>query len=190
MIGKITPKGESDPSPEEKLLRAIFGDKAGDVKDASLKATPSLSGTVIKTALYSKVAKESGRKGIKGDQKAKIEKAEQEYQAKVEALKARFLEKLAVLVQGKKSAGISDLYGVEIIAKGRDITVADLEMINYENINSSKWTTDKNTNLLIRELINNYCIAKKEEAARSKRIQDKIKVGDELPNGVMQLAKV
>ena len=190
MIGKITPKGESDPSPEEKLLRAIFGDKAGDVKDASLKATPSLSGTVIKTALYTKVAKESGRKGAKADQKAKLEKVEQEFEAKVEALKARFIEKLAVLVKGKKSAGISDLYGVEIIAKGKDITVADLEMINYENINSSKWTTDKNTNLLIRELINNFCIAKKEEAARSKRIQDKIKVGDELPNGVMQLAKV
>ena len=190
MIGKITPKGESDPSPEEKLLRAIFGDKAGDVKDASLKATPSLSGTVIKTALYSKVAKESGRKGVKSEQKTKIEKAEQEFEAKLEALKARFIEKLAVLVKDKKSAGISDLYGVEIIAKGKAITVADLEMINYENINSSKWTTDKNANVLIRELINNYCIAKKEEAARNKRILDKIKVGDELPNGVMQLAKV
>ena len=190
MIGKITPKGESDPSPEEKLLRAIFGDKAGDVKDASLKATPSLSGTVINTALYSKVAKESGRKGAKSDQKAKIEKAEEEFQAKAEALRARFIEKLAVLVQGKKSAGISDLYGVEILAKGKDITVEDLKAMDYENINSSKWTSDKNANILIRELINNYCIAHKEEAARNKRILDKIKVGDELPNGVMQLAKV
>ena len=190
MIGKITPKGESDPSPEEKLLRAIFGDKAGDVKDASLKATPSLSGTVINTALYSKVAKESGRKGVKTDQKAKIEKAEEEFIAKAEALRARFIEKLSVLVQGKKSAGISDLYGVELIAKGRDITVSDLKAIDYENVNSSKWTSDKNANELIRELINNYCIAHKEEAARNKRVLDKIKIGDELPNGVMQLAKV
>ena len=190
MIGKITPKGESDPSPEEKLLRAIFGDKAGDVKDASLKATPSLSGTVINTALYSKVGKESSRKGAKNDHKVKIEKAEEEFQAKAEALRAKFIEKLAVLVQGKKSAGISDLDGVEIIAKGKDLTLEALRDIDYENINSSKWTNDKNANVLIRELINNYCIAHKEEAARNKRVQYKIKVGDELPNGVMKLAKV
>ena len=190
MIGKITPKGESDPSPEEKLLRAIFGDKAGDAKDASLKATPSLSGTVINTALYSKVAKESGRKGAKNEQKVKIEKAEEEFQAKAEALRAKFLDKLAVLVQGKKSAGISDLYGVEIIAKGKSITMEELRNMDYENINSSKWTTDKNANILIRELINNYCIAHKEMAAANKRVLDKIKVGDELPNGVIQLAKV
>ena len=190
MIGKITPKGESDPSPEEKLLRAIFGDKAGDVKDASLKATPSLSGTVIDTALYSKVAKESGRKGVKSDQKAKIEKAEEEFAAKAEALRARFIEKLSTLVHGKKSAGITDLYGVEILPKGKDITEDVLRDIDYDNINSSKWTNDKNVNALVRDLINNYCIAHKEEAARNKRILDKIKVGDELPNGVMQLAKV
>ena len=190
MIGKITPKGESDPSPEEKLLRAIFGDKAGDVKDASLKATPSLSGTVINTALYTKVAKESGRKGAKNEQKIRIEKAEEEFIAKAEALRNKFIDKLAVLVKGKKSAGINDLYGVEIIAKGKEITVEELRAIDYENINSSKWTTDKNTNNLVKELINNYCLAHKEEAARNKRVLDKIKVGDELPNGVMQLAKV
>ena len=95
-----------------------------------------------------------------------------------------------MLVQGKKSAGISDLYGVEVIAKGKEITVQDIKDIDYENINSSKWTTDKSANVLIRELINNYCIAHKEEAARNKRVLDKIKVGDELPNGVMKLAKV
>ena len=145
MIGKITPKGESDPSPEEKLLRAIFGDKAGDVKDASLKATPSLSGTVIGTALYSKVAKESNRKEAKADQKAKIDMAEDEFNKKSEALRAKFIEKLSALAEGKESAGI---------------------------------------------LINNYCIAHKELAAKHKRVLDKIKVGDELPNGVMQLAKV
>ena len=191
MIGKITPMGESDPSPEEKLLRAIFGDKAGDVKDASLKATPSLSGTVIGTALYSKVAKESNRKGAKSDQKAKIEIAEEEFTQKAEALRAKFISKLATLVEGKKSAGISDLYGVELVPKGNDITLADINAIdNFENINSSKWTTDKNTNLLIKELIGNYCIAHKEAAARHRRAIDKIKIGDELPNGVMQLAKV
>ncbi len=190
MIGKITPKGESDPSPEEKLLRAIFGDKAGDVKDASLKATPSLRGTVIKTALYAKVGKEINRKGAKADQKTKIEIAEEEFNQKAEALRSKFIDKLAVLVNGKKSAGISELDGTEVIAKGKDITVASLKAINYENINSSKWTSDKDANQLIKELINNYCIAYKEAAARHRRAVDKIKVGDELQNGVMQLAKV
>ena len=190
MIGKITPKGESDPSPEEKLLRAIFGDKAGDVKDASLKANPSLSGTVIKTALYAKVAKESNKRGAKAEQKARIEGLEETFNRKAEALYQTFIEKLATLVEGKKSAGVFDLYNVEVIAKGKEITVDMLKSIKYENINSNKWTNDKNTNLLVKELINNYCIALKEEAARSKRALDKVKIGDELPNGVMQLAKV
>ena len=190
MIGKITPKGESDPSPEEKLLRAIFGDKAGDVKDASLKANPSLSGTVIKTALYAKVAKETGRRGARSEQKARIEALEESFNRKAEKLFATFLEKLTTLVEGKKSAGVSDLYGVEVIPKGKEITVDILKSIDYENINSNKWTSDKNTNLLVKELINNYCIAYKEEAARSKRALDKVKIGDELANGVMQLAKV
>ena len=190
MIGKITPKGESDPSPEEKLLRAIFGDKAGDVKDASLKATPSLRGTVIKTALYAKVGKEINRKGAKADQKAKIEIVEEEFNQKSEALRNKFIDKLAVLVNGKKSSGIFELDGTEVIAKGKDIPVSELRKMNYENINSSKWTSDKDANQLIKELINNYCIAYKEAAARHKRVVDKIKVGDELQNGVMQLAKV
>ena len=190
MIGKITPKGESDPSPEEKLLRAIFGDKAGDVKDASLKANPSLSGTVVNTALYAKVAKESGRKGARSEQKARVEKLEEEFNRKAESLYNTFLGKLATLVEGKKSAGVFDLYGVEIIAKGKEITVDVLKSVDYANINSNKWTTDKNTNLLVKDLINNYCIALKEEQAKSKRALDKVKIGDELPNGVMQLAKV
>ena len=190
MIGKITPKGESDPSPEEKLLRAIFGDKAGDVKDASLKATPSLRGTVIKTALYTKVGKEINKKGAKADQKTKLEIVEEEFNQKAEALRSKFIDKLSVLVNGKKSAGIFELDGTEVIAKGKDITAAELRGINYENINSSKWTADKDANQLIKELINNYCIAYKEAAAKHKRVVDKIKVGDELQNGVMQLAKV
>ena len=192
MIGKITPKGESDPSPEEKLLRAIFGDKAGDVKDASLKANPSLDGTIIKTALYSKAGKEAGANKLqaKADMKVRVEKIEEEFNVKVEALRARFMDKLIVLVDGKKSAGISDLYGVEIIPKGETIKASALRDLDYENINTSKWTSEKNTNLLVKELINNYCIAHKEELAREKREIDKIKVGDELANGVLQVAKV
>ena len=121
MIGKITPKGESDPSPEEKLLRAIFGDKAGEVKDASLKATPSLSGTVIKTALYSKALKESNRKGARNEQKLREQAEEERRDAEIAKLFNQFIEKLATLTEGKKSAGISELVGTEIIAKGKEI---------------------------------------------------------------------
>ncbi|MBR1578756.1 MAG: DNA-directed RNA polymerase subunit beta [Bacteroidales bacterium] len=191
MIGKITPKGESDPSPEEKLLKAIFGDKAGDVKDASLKANPSLSGTVIKTALYTKLSKETGKKSqAKNDQKTRLEMRQAEFDRKAEKLYADFLQKLVVLTKNRKSAGIYDLYGVEIIPKDKKITTEMLKGIDYTNVTSGKWTTDKDANAQIRDLINNYCIALKTEQAICKREMDKIKVGDELPNGVMQLAKV
>ena len=190
MIGKITPKGESDPSPEEKLLKAIFGDKAGDVKDASLKANPSLSGTVIKTALYARLAKESNRRSAKAEQKTKLDLRQERFDQFSEKLRSDFLQKLAVLTKGKKSAGVSDLYGVEIIPKDKKITAEQLKDIDYANINSNKWTTEKEANVLIRELINNYCIAYKQAEAECKREMDKIKVGDELTNGVMQLAKV
>ena len=189
MIGKITPKGESDPSPEEKLLKAIFGDKAGDVKDASLKANPSLSGTVVKTALYAKLS--TAKRGpAKNEQKTKIELKEEIFNQASEKLREEFIQKLAILTKNKKSAGVSDLYGVEIVAKDKKFTLEQIRAIDYENINSNKWTADKDTNLLIRNLINNYCIAQKTAAAKCKREIDKIKVGDELPNGVMQLAKV
>ena len=191
MIGKITPKGESDPSPEEKLLKAIFGDKAGDVKDASLKANPSLSGTVVKTALYTKLSKETGRRSTsRADQKTKLELRQAELDQKLEKLRAGFLQKLEVLTKNRKSVGICDLYGVEIVPKDKKFTKDILKAIDYENVNSGKWTSDKDTNALIRDLINNYCITVKSEIAAYKRIMDKIKVGDELPNGVMQLAKV
>ncbi|MBR5075929.1 MAG: DNA-directed RNA polymerase subunit beta, partial [Bacteroidales bacterium] len=191
LIGKITPKGESDPSPEEKLLKAIFGDKAGDVKDASLKANPSLSGTVVKTALYAKLSKETGKRGqSRNDQKTRLEMRQAEFDRKAEKLYADFIQKLVVLTKNRKSAGISDLYGVEIIPKDKKITAEMLKGIDYTNITSGKWTTDKEANALIRDLINNYCIALKSEQAVCKREMDKIKVGDELPNGVMQLAKV
>ena len=190
MIGKITPKGESDPSPEEKLLKAIFGDKAGDVKDASLKANPSLSGTVIKTSLYAKKAKESSRRGAKAEQKTKLEMRQEEFDRYAEKLRSEFLQKLGTLTKGRKSAGVSDLYGVEIVPKDKKFTAEVLKDIDYENVNSNKWTLEKDTNVLIRELINNYCITYKTAAAKCKREMDMMKVGDELPNGVMQLAKV
>ena len=191
MIGKITPKGESDPSPEEKLLKAIFGDKAGDVKDASLKANPSLSGTVIKTALYTKLSKDGGkRSSAKTEQKTKLDLRQADFERKAEKLYSDFLQKLVILTKNLKSAGISDLYGVEILEKDKPITTEVLKSIDYNNINSNKWTNDKEANVLIRELINNYCIALKTEQAICKRDMDKIKVGDELPNGVMQIAKV
>ncbi len=189
MIGKITPKGESDPSPEEKLLRAIFGDKAGEVKDASLKANPSLSGTVIKTSLYSKATKDN-RRGAKNDQKLRIEIEEEKAREEREKLKEKFIEKLASLVEGKKSAGINELVGTEIIPKGKVITLEALRNIDYNNINTSKWTSDKNTNALVKDLVKNYCTADKEIKTRCNRTCDKIKIGDELPNGVMKLAKV
>ena len=190
MIGKITPKGESDPSPEEKLLKAIFGDKAGDVKDASLKANPSLSGTVIKTALYAKAAKEGNRRAAKTDLKARLDLIQEDFDKKAAKLYTDFIKRLAVLTKGKKSAGINDLYDVEILPKGKEITSEKLKGIDFQNINSSNWTTDEKTNILVQELINNYCLTFKVAEAECKRQMDKIKVGDELPNGVMQLAKV
>lgn len=189
MVGKITPKGESDPSPEEKLLRAIFGDKAGEVKDASLKANPSLSGTIIKTALYSKTVKDTKR-GAKAERNARIEKTEAERDAEIAKIFSILLGKLATLTANKKSAGVDDLYGVEIIPKGKNFTAEELKNIDYANINTTKWTSDKAVNAQINDLVNNFCIARKEIEARYKRVLDKIKIGDELPNGVMKLAKV
>lgn len=189
LIGKITPKGESDPSPEEKLLRAIFGDKAGDVKDASLKASPSLSGTIIGKRLFARVAKEGGKRG-KNNIKAEVQQADDEFNTKATALREKFLDKLMILVKGKKCNGISDLYGAQIIAKGASITRPALDKINYEDINPGKWTSDKNINTLIKKLINNYLIAFKEYDAELKRIKYNLTIGDELPNGIVQLAKV
>ncbi|AGY54169.1 DNA-directed RNA polymerase subunit beta [Bacteroidales bacterium CF] len=189
LIGKITPKGESDPSPEEKLLRAIFGDKAGDVKDASLKASPSLRGTIIEKRLFSRVSKENNKKG-KSVSKNQIQQAEENFNRKAAALRQNFLERLFSLLEGKQSQGISDLYGVEIIAKGSPFKLDLLDKIDYENINPVKWTADKNTNNLIKQLINNYLIAFKEYDAELKRIKYNLTIGDELPTGIMQLAKV
>ena len=189
LIGKITPKGESDPSPEEKLLRAIFGDKAGDVRDASLKATPSLSGTIIETRLFSRVIKDNDKKA-KAASKAQIQAVEDEFNRKAGVLFEQFLEKLCTLAEGKISAGVSDLYGVEVIKKGEPIKREVLEYLNYEDINTVKWTTDKSANALIKDLINNYLIAYKELDAVLKRKKYTLTIGDELPTGIMKLAKV
>ncbi|MDD2292613.1 MAG: DNA-directed RNA polymerase subunit beta [Bacteroidales bacterium] len=189
LIGKITPKGESDPSPEEKLLRAIFGDKAGDVKDASLKASPSLSGTIIDKRLFSRVEKESGKKG-KSKSKEQLQQAKDDFEKKANDLRVLFIDKLCTLVEEKRSSGLSDLYGTEIIPKGEPFTREVLESIDYNNINPVKWTSDKNSNNLIKKLINNYLIAFKEYDAEYKRINYNLTIGDELPSGIIQLAKV
>ena len=189
LIGKITPKGESDPSPEEKLLRAIFGDKAGDVKDASLKASPSLRGTIIDKRLFSRIIKDNVKKG-KQVSKGQIVQAEEAFQEKASRLKTIFLEKMDILLKGKTSQGVSDLYGVEVVKKGVEFDSELLAGLDYENINPAKWTANKNSNTLIKKLINNYLICYKELDAELKRTKYNLTIGDELPAGIMQLAKV
>ena len=189
LIGKITPKGESDPSPEEKLLRAIFGDKAGDVKDASLKASPSLSGTIIGKRLFSHVVKDNTKKG-KENAKRQLQEAKDDFDRKCADLRGLFLDKLMKLVSGKKSAGVGDLYGAELLPKGESFSREFLEQIDYNNVNPAKWTSDKKNNELIKALINNYLIKYKEYDAQYKRINYNLTIGDELPSGIMKLAKV
>jgi len=187
LIGKITPKGESDPSPEEKLLRAIFGDKAGDVKDASLKASPSLNGTIIDKKLVSRVVKD--KKGKIGT-KPLLDSIDEEFDRQVSGLRAKLEDKLFYLVNGKTSQGVKDYYGGDIIGKGNKFTLKQLQEIDYLTINPSKWTTDKDKNDLIFDLINNYNMKYKELEAVSRRKRYNVTIGDELPAGIIQLAKV
>ena len=186
MIGKITPKGESDPTPEEKLLRAIFGEKAGDVKDASLKATPSLKGVVIGTNLFSRAAKQRRTKSAN----AQLPKLDEEYESKQTELKNLLVSKLMKLTDGKSSQGVKDFLGSEIIAKGDKFTAARLRDIDYDTINLSKWTADAHSNDLIRSTIVNYLRKSKEIDAELRRKKFDISIGDELPSGIMQMAKV
>ncbi len=188
LIGKITPKGESDPSPEEKLLRAIFGDKAGDVKDASLKAQPSLFGTIIKTQLFSRANKD-GRKG-KNAEKAQLEQIDQRFVAQTAALKLRLVAKLWQLLEGKTTQGIKDYFGAELYAKGTKFSKRMLEDIDYMNLSTDKWVGDAHVDMLIERTINNYIIEWKKYDAEVKREKYNITNGDELPAGVIQLAKV
>ena len=187
MIGKITPKGESDPSPEEKLLRAIFGDKAGDVKDASLKASPSLNGVVIKTSLFAKAAKKG--KG-KISNKALLPKLDEEYERKMDDLKKLLIEKLVQLTDGKTSAGVKDYTNMDIVPKGARFTVKVLSDIDYESVQLSKWTNDQDKNDLIRNTVINYLRKHKELDSELKRKRFDLTIGDELPSGIMQIAKV
>ncbi|MDK2969648.1 MAG: DNA-directed polymerase subunit beta, partial [Bacteroidota bacterium] len=187
LIGKITPKGESDPSPEEKLLRAIFGDKAGDVKDASLKASPSLKGVVIETNLFSKAAKKG--KG-KLSNKALLPKLDEEYEEKMEGLRKKLIDKLLVLTEGKTSAGVKDYTNMEVIPKGSKFTPKVLNEIDYQSIQLNKWTTDTHKNELIRTTVINYLRKYKELDAELKRKRFDLTIGDELPSGIMQIAKV
>ena len=187
LIGKITPKGESDPSPEEKLLRAIFGDKAGDVKDASLKAPPSLFGVVVDKMLFSRAMKD--KKG-KTSEKVLIQKIDDEFAKLADEIKARLIDKLFALVNGKTSQGVKDYNSVEVIGKGAKFTIKQLQELDYENINPNKWTTDKLKNDQIKELLNNFMFRYKEIDATYKRKKYNITIGDELPAGIIQLAKV
>ncbi len=185
MIGKITPKGESDPTPEEKLLRAIFGDKAGDVKDASLRATPSLKGVVIGTNLFAKAAKNN-----KARNNVLLPKLDEEYEQRQNALKDELVHKLMELTKNKTSQGVKDFLGVDVIPKTQKFTAAALREIDYDTVNLSKWTTDAHKNELIRATIVNYLRKSKEIDAELRRKKYDISIGDELPSGIMQLAKV
>ncbi len=187
LIGKITPKGESDPSPEEKLLRAIFGDKAGDVKDASLKANPSLRGVVIGKRLFSKAQK---TKKEKSEEKIQIAAMEARFEENVAKLKNILVDKLMVLTSGKTSQGVKDFLGADLIAKGNKFTQKQLLEIDYTTVQVSKWTADAHKNDLIRDVILNYLRKYKELDAVLKREKYNISVGDDLPSGIVQLAKI
>ncbi len=187
MIGKITPKGESDPSPEEKLLRAIFGDKAGDVKDASLKASPSLSGVVIDKKLFSRAIKS---RAAKAADKLILPKIDEEFNSKVDDLKAILIDKLLELTKNKPCQGVKDYMGSEIIAKGGKITASALDGLDFTTIQLSDWTDDEHTNMLISKLIINFLKKYKLLDAELKRKKFAITIGDELPSGIIQMAKV
>ena len=187
MVGKITPKGETDPTPEEKLLRAIFGDKAGDVKDASLKASPSLSGVVVGKTLYSKAIK--GRKDKNSD-KIEVAKLKDEFDHKAAEIKKLLIEKLIIITTGKTSQGVKDILGTDLIPKGTKFTQKLLVEIDYQTVQLNRWTTDAKRNDQIREIVVNYLRKYKEFDAEFKRKSFNLTIGDELPSGIIQLAKV
>jgi DNA-directed RNA polymerase subunit beta len=187
LIGKITPKGESDPSPEEKLLRAIFGDKAGDVKDASLKAPPSLEGVVINKKLFSRSMKD---RKFKQASKPILDKIEEEFVKNIDEIRTRLIEKIFSLVNGKTSQGVKDYLNADVVPKSTKFTQKILQEIDYLNVNPSKWTTDKKKNDTIRTLLHNYTIKYKGVEGFYKRKKYNVTIGDELPTGIIQMAKV
>ena len=187
LIGKITPKGESDPTPEEKLLRAIFGDKAGDVKDASLKVPPSVRGVVIDKKLFSRIIRD--RKS-RAKEKELLAKPEEEYRYEIEELKDKLVDRLLILLNGKMSNGVYTNHKEELIPKKVKFTAKSLKAIDYTEVSPNKWTTDKDTNQLIKELLNNYNIKFREISGRFTRNKFAMTVGDDLPSGIVQMAKV
>ena len=187
MIGKITPKGESDPTPEEKLLRAIFGDKAGDVKDASLKANPSLSGIVINKRLYSRAQK---TRASKNQDKVILTQIDEKFKQDTEDLKMVMVDKLMTLTKNYTSLGVKDNIGAEVIAAGAKFGKSLLVSLDYTSVQLSNWTEDERTNRLIRQLVINYLKKYNELDAKLKREKFAITIGDELPSGILQLAKV
>jgi DNA-directed RNA polymerase subunit beta len=187
LIGKITPKGESDPSPEEKLLRAIFGDKAGDVKDASLKASPSLKGVVIDKKLFARVIK---TRQSKLADKAMLPKIDEEFDEEVNEIKEILIKKLITLTKGKVSQGVKDFMGTEIVAKGAEFSASNFSNLDFTTVQLSDWTNDAHSNEMIRNLILNFLKVFKEKEAELKRKKFALTIGDDLPTGIIQLAKV
>lgn len=188
LIGKITPKGETDPTPEERLLRAIFGDKAGDVKDASLKTPPGSAGTVIDTKLFSKLSK---NKKEKEKEKHLVEKVEAEFEKEASALRDKLIKKLISITEGTVSNGVFNKYKVELIAKGEKFSAKLLQRIeNYLDINPENWTSDNEKNKLIKQVLHNYEIKYKDIYGKLQRQKYTLSVGDDLPSGIVKLAKV
>ena len=187
LIGKITPKGESDPTPEEKLLRAIFGDKAGDVKDASLKVSPSTTGVVIDKKLFSKAIKD--RKSKAAD-KPIVEQLDAEMDTNLANLKSLLIDKLIAILGEKKSEGVSNVFKEQVIKKGVKFTQKTLKSVDFIHINSKDWTKDEKTNNLVDTTLHNYNLKATELIGKAKRKKFQIVVGDELPNGIIQMAKV
>ncbi|MBQ6096852.1 MAG: DNA-directed RNA polymerase subunit beta, partial [Bacteroidales bacterium] len=187
LIGKITPKGESDPTPEEKLLRAIFGDKAGDVKDASLKVPPSVRGVVIDKKLFTRVIRD---RKARAREKELLAKPEEEYNNELADLKDKLIDKLLVILAGKTSNGVYNSHKEELIHKKEKFSMKILRSIDFTDVNPNRWTQDKDTNNLIKELLNNYNIKVREINGRFTRNKFALTVGDDLPSGIVQMAKV
>jgi len=188
LIGKITPKGESDPTPEEKLLRAIFGDNAGDVKDASLKASPSLRGVVIDKKLFQRAIKDKAKR-VKD--KEEVDSLEVEFSVEYDKLRNILMDKLFALINGKTSQGVQNDLGEEILPKGKKFTLKMLNSVtDFEHLTKGVWTTDKDINDLVNRLIHNYKIKVSDLQGALRRKKFAVTVGDELPKGIIKLAKI
>ncbi len=187
LIGKITPKGETDPTPEEKLLRAIFGDKAGDVKDASLKVPPSIEGTVISKKLFARAKKD---KTAKTKEKAALEKLDKDFEKRVAEIKGLLVDKLMSVLSGKVSTGVFSNYKEEWISKGTKFSAKVIQDLDFANVDGNGWTKEEESNVLVKAMLHNYNLRLNEETGKYKREKFNISIGDELPSGVLKLAKV